>query len=93
MMNQTIDKLIRLSPGPQRHFQRVERQSGWHPASNPPPNNPTRVHVDHERGERHPSPRRDVGEIDNPQLVGFRSFELAFNRGLVADQQSCRGGS
>lgn len=46
----------------------------------PPADDPTGVDVLDERGERHARPRRDVGEVDDPQLVGPSRGEVALHQ-------------
>ena len=46
-------------------------------AADPPADDPTREHVDHERGVDKAPPGRDVREVGDPQLIGSRRDELA----------------
>lgn len=76
VVHEPLDELVGSFAGPQRHLQSVERELGRHRRSGAPADDPTREHVGHERREHHACPRRDVGEVHDPQLVGTVRGEL-----------------
>ena len=63
--------------GPQGHLQRIERQRCRHRGRGAPADDAAAEHVGDERGERHPRPGRDVGEVHDPQPVRLARVELA----------------
>lgn len=69
MLNEPGDVLRRPVANPERHLERLQRQVGGHPGHRPPPDDPARVDVGEERGERHARPRRNMREIHDPELA------------------------
>ena len=73
-----------------RLLEGVEHKAGMCRPAHPPAHDIAGVDVDHEGHLDKPGPRRDVGEVRNPQHVRRRCMELAVDlverarRGLVA---------
>lgn len=67
-------------PGEHSHLERVHDQRRAHRSCAAPADNHPRVHVDDERGEHEPRPRRNIREIRHPQLVRSISTEPAFHQ-------------
>ena len=79
MLNDSGDVFASLVSHPERHLERVERQVGGHAVHGPPADDPAREHVGYERSERHPRPRRNIGEVHYPELIRAVSSEAALN--------------
>ena len=91
-MDESGDELVGLLAGPQRHLRGVEGQLGRHRRGGAPPDDAPRVHVAHERAERHMGPGRHVGEVDHPQLVGTRCGEVPLHQVRGASRSPLRAG-
>jgi hypothetical protein len=64
------------APAGQRHVPSVEREFSGHRCGGPPADDPTGEHVSDKRSDNHPGPRRDAGEVHDPQFVRRARAEL-----------------
>jgi hypothetical protein len=61
-------------------LQRIEHEIGPHRRVCAPAHDATREHIDHERDVHKTTPRRHVGEVCHPQLIGTLGVELPLHQ-------------
>jgi len=64
---------------PQRHVQRSEHQLGAQMGSHRPAHNSTTPRVQHHRQVQETGPRRDVGDVGHPELIGSLCREVTLD--------------
>ena len=66
-------------PRPSRHVEGIDDERGGHGAAGLPSDEAAREHVDDEGDVDDARPRRAVGEVGDPELVGGGGQELSFD--------------
>ena len=77
-----MDQLVKVAiSGPGGHVQRLQRQDvSSQRGGDVPAHDPPRVDVGHERDVGEPRPRRDIGDVSDPQAPGCVGGEPALDQ-------------
>jgi hypothetical protein len=73
-----VDHAVRPSRG-QRHVQRIEHQLRRQRRAHRPAHDATAEGVEHDHQEEKAGPRRNVGDVGNPQQIGSFCHEIALH--------------
>jgi hypothetical protein len=75
-----IDQSVRLPPGVQSLFERIENEFGLDGTAHAPSDDHARVDIDHEGVEHEALPCGHISEVRHPQFVRSRGDELTVDK-------------